>query len=82
MDQLASLAEHPRTLFICMYSSEDAVPYSGNPVPTRHEGLAVRGEKSNRVSSTPYEIELPLKPTTVCFFDQQAKQVEKTDLTM
>ena len=42
-------------------------------MPTEYEGLVVRGEKTNRVRSVAYEIELPQKPTTASFFDQQAK---------
>ena len=68
-----NLAERSRNLFICVYSAEDAVPYSSNPMPTKFEGLLVRGEKTNKVRSTNYEIELPQKPTTASFFDQQAK---------
>lgn len=68
-----NLSEHPRTLFICVYSAEDAVPYSSNPVPTRFEGLIVAGEQTNKVRSIPYEIELPQKPAGASFFDQQAQ---------
>ena len=68
-----NLSRRPRNLFICVYSAEDAVPYSANPIPTEFEGLVVRGEKTNRVRSIPYQIELPQKPTTASFFDQQAK---------
>lgn len=68
-----NLADRPRNLFICVYSAEDAVPYSSNPMPTKFEGIVVRGEKSNRVRSTQYDITLPQKPTTASFFDQQAK---------
>jgi len=68
-----NLLTDSRTLFICVYSAEDAVPYSANPMPTEFEGMIVRGEKTNRVRSMPYEIELPQKPTTASFFDQQAK---------
>lgn len=71
-----NIGEQPRNLFICVYSAEDAVPYSSNPMPTEFEGLVVRGEKSNRVRSTSYEIELPQKPTTASFFDQQARSME------
>jgi len=67
-----NLSKHPRKLFICFYSAEDAVPYSSNPVPTKFEGLIVSGEKTNKVRSTPYELELPQKPTSTSFFDQQA----------
>jgi len=68
-----NISDRPRTMFICVYSAEDAVPYSSNPMPTEYEGLVVRGEKSNRVRSTSYEVELPQKPVTASFFDQQAK---------
>lgn len=68
-----NLGKQSRTLFICVYSAEDAVPYSSNPMPTKYEGLVVCGEKSNKVRSTSYEIELPQKPTTASFFDQQSK---------
>lgn len=71
----SNISEQPRTLFICVYSAEDAVPNSSNPMPTKFEGLVVRGEKSNRVRSTSYEIELPQKPTTASFFDQQAGSI-------
>lgn len=70
-----NISDQSRTLFICVYSAEDAVPYSTNPVPTEFEGLLVRGQKSNKIRSTNYEIELPQKPTTASFFDQQAKAV-------
>ena len=66
-------SEHPRTLFISVYSAEDAVPVSPNPVPNRFEGLLVRGIRTNRIRSMPYQIELPQLPTTASFFDQQAK---------
>lgn len=66
-------SEQPRTLFICVYSAEDAIPVSPNPVPNRYEGTIVRGVKTNRVRSRDYDIELPQLPTTASFFDQQAK---------
>ena len=68
-----NISQRARNLFICVYSAEDAVPCSSNPMPTKFEGLIVRGEKSNRVRSASYELELPQKPTTASFFDQQAK---------
>ncbi|MCP5081159.1 MAG: phytanoyl-CoA dioxygenase family protein [Alphaproteobacteria bacterium] len=66
-------SKNPRTLFISVYSAEDAVAYTANPVPTHYEGLVVRGAKTNTVRSVPYQIELPQKPSTASFFDQQAK---------
>ena len=72
----ANRSSAPRNLFICVYSAEDAVPCSPNPMPTKYQGLVVRGEKTNRVRAVPYDIELPQLPTTASFFDQQAKHGE------
>lgn len=63
----------PRNLFICVYSSEDAIPCSPNPMPTKYQGLVVRGEKTNRVRSIDFQMELPQLPATASFFDQQAQ---------
>ena len=71
-----NLSKQSRTLFICVYSAEDAVSYSNNPVPNKYEGLVVRGEQTNRVRSIPFDIPLPQKPTTASFFDQQARHGE------
>ena len=75
----ANRSSAPRTLVICVYSSADAVPCSPNPMPTRYQGLVVRGEKTNRVRSIDFEIELPQLPTTASFFDQQALHGEGSD---
>lgn len=68
-----NLSTQSRNLFICVYSAEDAVPYAANPMPTEHEGLIVRGERSNSVRSKQFEMKLPQKPKTASFFDQQDK---------
>ena len=68
-----------RNLFICVYSNEDALPVSPNPMPTKHQGLIVRGQPTGRVRSVPYEIQLPQLPTTASFFDQQAKHGGKSE---
>ncbi|MEZ5590990.1 MAG: phytanoyl-CoA dioxygenase family protein [Gammaproteobacteria bacterium] len=68
-----NFGKRSRNLFICVYSAEDAIPCSSNPMPSKFEGLIVSGEKTNKVRSISYEIELPQKPTTASFFDQQAK---------
>ncbi len=68
-----NLSTQSRNLFICVYSAEDAVPYAANPMPTEHEGLIVRGERTNTVRSIPFEMKLPQKPKTASFFDQQDK---------
>ncbi len=67
----ANRSNDPRTLFIAVYSAEDALSQVPNPVPTKHEGRIVRGEHTNRVRSIDYQLELPQKPTTASFFDQQ-----------
>ncbi|MEM9684840.1 MAG: phytanoyl-CoA dioxygenase family protein, partial [Pseudomonadota bacterium] len=72
----ANRSSASRNLFICVYSSEDAVPCSPNPMPTKLQGLVVRGEKTNRVRSIDFEVELPQLPTTASFFDQQAQHPE------
>ena len=69
----------PRTLFIAVYSAEDAVPYSPNPVPTEYEGLVVRGERTGKVRSISYQLELPQKPKSASFFDQQAQAAKRDD---
>jgi len=51
-------SDQSRTLFICVYSAEDAVSYSSNPVPNKYEGLVVSGEQTNRVRSVPFDISL------------------------
>ncbi|MGH1358805.1 MAG: phytanoyl-CoA dioxygenase family protein [Burkholderiaceae bacterium] len=68
-----NLSTRPRTLFISVYSAEDAIKQSPNPMPNRYEGLIVAGRKTNRVRSLAYDIELPQLPSTGSFFDQQAK---------
>ena len=68
----SNLSAQPRTLFICVYSAEDAIPCSPNPVPTKFQGLLVKGERTNKVRSMDFQIELPQLPTTASFFDQQA----------
>lgn len=67
-----NVGSHPRTLFITVYSAEDAIPYSPNPMPSKYEGLVVKGETTNTVRSINYQLELPEKPTSASFFDQQA----------
>lgn len=68
----ANRSPRPRTLFICVYSADDAVPLSPNPMPSRFEGELLRGRRSGRVRSVPFELELPQLPRTGSFFDQQA----------
>ena len=62
-----------RTLFITVYSAEDAIPCSPNPVPNRHQGEVVRGQVSGNIRSTPFDIPMPQMPQAASFFDQQAQ---------
>ena len=67
-----NLSARPRTLFIVVYASDDAMPLTPNPVPCRHQGEIVRGVDSGRVRSSAFEIPLPQMPAAASFFDQQA----------
>jgi ectoine hydroxylase-related dioxygenase (phytanoyl-CoA dioxygenase family) len=63
-----------RTLYIVVYSAEDAVPLADNPLPSRFEGLVVHGEATGIMRSTPNVLRLPQKPKGASFFVQQAAQ--------
>ncbi len=63
---------YPRTLHISVYSADDAVPCSPNPVPSRYEGSIVRGRRTGRMRAIDIAIPLPEMPTSASFFDQQA----------
>jgi ectoine hydroxylase-related dioxygenase (phytanoyl-CoA dioxygenase family) len=62
----------PRTLYICVYSAEDALPLCDSPVPSRFEGMVVRGKATGTVRATPFQLRLPQKPKSASFFVQQA----------
>jgi len=64
-------SDGPRTLFIAVYAAEDAVPLAENPLPSRHEGLIVRGAATGTVRCTPNTLRLPQKPKGASFFVQQ-----------
>ncbi len=64
-------SDHARTLFICVYSADDAVPLSPNPMPHRFEGLLVRGRRTGRVRAMDFALELPELPAGSSFFEQQ-----------
>jgi ectoine hydroxylase-related dioxygenase (phytanoyl-CoA dioxygenase family) len=69
----ANRSDAPRTLFISVYSADDAVPLSPSPLPSRYEGMMVRGRPQGRVRSIDFCIDIPQLPETASFFDQQAK---------
>ena len=68
----ANTSNRPRTLFICCFTSEDAVPLSPNPMPSKYMGALVRGERTGRVRCIDVDMELPDIPKGASFFDQQA----------
>jgi len=70
----ANLTDQPRTLFICEYRAEDSKPLQVNHIPSIYQGEVVRGERSNRVRCSSYEMEFPEVPTGASFFNQQAKE--------
>ncbi|MBZ0216489.1 MAG: phytanoyl-CoA dioxygenase family protein [Fimbriimonadaceae bacterium] len=69
----ANRSSRPRNLFISVYTAEDAIPCSPNPMPTKYEGLIVRGTRTGKVRAIDYQIDLPQIPKTASFFDQQAE---------
>jgi ectoine hydroxylase-related dioxygenase (phytanoyl-CoA dioxygenase family) len=69
----ANQSDTPRTLFISVYSADDAIPLSQSPMPNRYEGMTVRGQPQGRVRSIDLCVDLPQLPETASFFDQQAK---------
>ena len=73
----ANRSSNPRTLFICVYAAGDALPLTPNPVPTKHQGLFVRGNDPGVIRSEAYEVERPQYPKT-SFFAQQSAQ-ERAD---
>jgi ectoine hydroxylase-related dioxygenase (phytanoyl-CoA dioxygenase family) len=73
----ANQSDAPRTLFISVYSADDAVPLSPSPMPNRYEGMSVRGQPQGRVRSVDFSVDLPQLPETASFFDQQAKHDDK-----
>ncbi len=62
----------PRTLFICVYSADDAIPCSQSPMPNRFEGLLVAGSRCGRIRCVPFQMRAPELPKTASFFDQQS----------
>lgn len=66
-------SDKPRTLFISEYRAEDSKPLQVNHLPSPYDGEVVRGERTNRVRCSTYEMAYPEVPTTASFFDQQDK---------
>ena len=66
-------SDAPRTLYICVYSAADAMPISPSPVPTKDQGMIVRGEDKGQVRAISYDMPMPQLPKGASFFDQQQK---------
>ncbi len=69
-------SDRPRTLFISEYRAEDSKPLQENHLPSLYQGEVVRGQRSNRVRCSSYEMEFPEIPKGASFFSQQAKADE------
>ena len=66
----------PRGLYICVYSAADSFPIARNPMPSRNEGMIVRGRPTRRARLAEATIELPEQPVRASFF---AVQEEASD---
>lgn len=64
----------PRTLFIFNIGAADAVPLSPCAVPSRHQGMIIRGREPGKIRCTEYEMECPEIPQGASFFVQQAQR--------
>jgi ectoine hydroxylase-related dioxygenase (phytanoyl-CoA dioxygenase family) len=64
-------SDHPRTLYIMVFSAADAMALTPSPVPSKHQGVVVRGHDDGRVRSVSYDIERPELPKGASFFTQQ-----------
>ncbi|WP_425406923.1 phytanoyl-CoA dioxygenase family protein [Hwanghaeella sp.] len=62
-----------RVLSIFVYTAEDAVPLSPNPMPNVDEGRVVRGERTGRIRSVAFDLQAPELPQGTSFFEQQER---------
>lgn len=69
-----NLSSSPRTLYIVEYCAEDAHPLQVNHIPSEFQGEIVRGEQTNKVRCSDYEMIFPEVPEGASFFEQQSKQ--------
>ena len=60
-----------RGLYICVYTAADAFPIARNPMPSRNEGMMVRGRRTRRARLSEALIELPEQPIRASFFAVQ-----------
>ena len=75
----ANRAEHPRGLYICVYTAADAFPLAANPMPNPNEGTIVRGRKSRSARLMAARVELPEQPKKASFFAVQGQESAGAD---
>jgi len=67
----------PRGLYICVYSAADAFPIARNPMPSRNEGMVVRGRSTRWARLAEAVVELPEQPRRASFFTVQEEASEE-----
>jgi len=67
-------SDRARTLFICSYAAEDAIPLHDNHIPSVHMGEIVRGTETGRVRSSVFDVRIPDMPKGASFFEQQSAE--------
>lgn len=60
-----------RVLSIFVYTAEDAIPLSPNPMPNVDQGRVVRGQATGRIRSVAFDLQAPELPQGTSFFEQQ-----------
>lgn len=70
----ANRSNRHRPLYICVYTAADAFPLWRNPMPNKHEGSVVRGQKSRFARLQAATIELPDQPKSASFFTVQGQK--------
>lgn len=73
----ANRSAQPRSLFIAAIAAADSVPLFANAVPSRHEGMILRGRDPGRIRAEPFEMARPEVPKGASFFDQQRPAVDQ-----
>lgn len=64
-------SDRRRVLAIFVYSAEDAIPLSPNPMPNLDEGCIVRGRRTGKIRSIAFDMQAPELPAGTSFFEQQ-----------
>ena len=75
----ANRSERPRGLYICVYTAADAFPLARNPMPSKLEGLDVRGAATRVARLEAGRVELPAQPKMASFFAVQEQAAAERD---